>query len=341
MTKRKIYIIYTGGTIGMGKTPQGYQPVSGLLHKHMQRMPEFEHPDMPDYDLHEYPSLIDSSNITPKDWQIIGQDILKHYHKYDAFLVLHGTDTMAYTASALSFMLEGLDKPVILTGSQVPLIEAHTDARENLINAMLIAANYGLREVCIFFNNILLRGNRARKVNAYGFGAFISPNYPVLGEVGVGIDIKSALLWQPKASRSLSLAATKPLRLAKLTFFPGMNWDLLAAMLEQPLDALILESYGVGNAPTQQARLLKLLDTAVQQGVLVVNSTQCLRGSVDMGSYATGSALSQLGIASCYDMTPEAIITKLYYLLSQESVTTTTRLQQFEHNLRGELTPSK
>lgn len=338
MTKRKIYIIYTGGTIGMAKTPQGYQPVPGLLHKHMQRMPEFQHPDMPNYDLHEYTSLIDSSNIAPTDWQIIGQDILSHYHDYDAFLILHGTDTMAYTASALSFMLEGLDKPVILTGSQVPLVEAHTDARENLINAMLIAANYGVQEVCIFFNNILLRGNRARKINAYGFGAFTSPNYPVLGEVGVGIDIKASLLWQSPVKQDLALAAIKPQRIAKLTLFPGMDWDLLAAMLERPLHALILESYGVGNAPTQQTQLLNLLETAVKQGVFVVNSTQCLRGSVDMRSYATGLALNQLGIASCYDMTPEAIVTKLYYLLSQSGLSGPTLLRQFESNLRGELT---
>ncbi|MBY0544602.1 MAG: asparaginase [Gammaproteobacteria bacterium] len=337
MQKKSILIIYTGGTIGMVKTPQGYQPIPGLLKKHMAQMPECKHPAMPRYDLLEYAELLDSADTSPKDWNTIAHDIASRYEQYDAFLVLHGTDTMAYTASALSFLFENLSKPIIFTGSQVPLVEAHTDARENLINAMLIAGNYAVPEVCVFFNNILLRGNRTRKTNAYGFDAFSSPNFPTLGEVGITISIKSDLLLQPNPTLTMHSQPVKKQKIAKFSFFPGADLDLLATLIEQPLQALILETYGVGNAPVKQAPLLKLLESAYKKDIILLNATQCLKGSVDMQSYATGQALAERGVMSCYDMTPESIIAKLYYLLSLSSLDTVTRKAQFQTSLRGEV----
>jgi L-asparaginase len=336
--KAKILIIYTGGTIGMIKTSTGYQPAPGLLERHMAQMPEFKHPAMPAYDLHEYSELLDSADMSPNDWNTIANDISRHYQQYDAFLILHGTDTMAYSASALSFILSGLNKPIILTGSQVPLVEAHTDARENLINAMLIAGTYQIPEVCIFFNNILLRGNRARKTNAYGFDAFTSPNFPALGEVGINITLKKELFLPHKKNASIKMHPIHPQKIAKFSFFPGADLSILEALLAQPLQALIFETYGVGNAPVKQAGLLELLKIAEDKKILIVNTSQCLKGTIDMESYATGQALAAHGVLSCYDMTPEAIITKLYYLLSQSALDLNAKKNLFKTALCGEVT---
>lgn len=337
--KKKILIIYTGGTIGMQKTADGYQPIPGLLKWHMAKMPEFQHSAMPLYDFIEYSDLLDSADMAPKDWNTIADDIARHYEKYDAFLVLHGTDTMAYTASALSFMFENLSKPVFFTGSQVPLVEAHTDARENLINAMLIAGTYTIPEVCVFFNNQLLRANRAQKTNAYGFDAFSSPNFPNLGEMGINISIRQDLLLPSPASLAkINCQLISQQKIAKFTFFPGVELSLLDTILSTPLQALILETYGVGNAPVKQPQLLALLELAHEHGILVVNKSQCLRSCVDMESYATGQALSARGVISAYDMTTESIITKLYYLFSQTSLTLTKRKKLFQTSLRGEIT---
>ena len=186
---KRLYIAYTGGTIGMSRTPDGYAPAPGFLAAQMAAMPELADPRMPGYDIHEYDPLLDSSNMRPADWVRIGQDIVAHYDAYDGFLVLHGTDTMAYTASALPFFLQGLRKPVIVTGSQIPLCEIRNDARANLITSMLIAAEYPLPEVCLYFGGKLLRGCRSVKVDADGLEAFDSPKYPPLGVAGVEIQI--------------------------------------------------------------------------------------------------------------------------------------------------------
>src|ERR1043165_7349962 len=187
--RKRVYIAYTGGTIGMNRTRGGYCPEPGHLQRQMAQMPELEHPSMPSYTIHEDAPLLDSSNITPAEWVKIAHDVDAHYARYDGFVVLHGTDTMAYTASALPFMLHGLGKPVILTGSQIPLCEVRNDARENLITSLLIAAKYDIPEVCLYFGGKLLRGCRAVKVSASGFAAFASPNVPPLGTVGIDIEI--------------------------------------------------------------------------------------------------------------------------------------------------------
>lgn len=336
MARKHIYIIYTGGTIGMKKTPKGYAPEPGLLTKIMSDMPEFCHADMPQYTIHEYSPLIDSANMHPKQWQMIADDLNANYAKYDGFLILHGTDTMSYTASALSFMLSGLDKPVILTGSQVALVEVQTDARENLIMAMLMAMHDGIKEVCVYFNNLLLRGNRSQKVNAFSFAAFSSPNYPALAKVGINIKYRKDL-FLPIPSKPLNITRLKSISIAQFVLYPGMDLDLLKHIIQQKPHAIILHTYGVGNAPTSDLVLLDLLKSAHQQQVLMINHTQCHKGSVDMKSYATGSALRDVGVVSAHDMTIEAIIAKLTVLFSQPN-----NFQQvsqlFAQNICGEVT---
>ena len=210
LSSKRVYIAYTGGTIGMKKNPAGYVPMPGYLQKQMQRLPEFNSRAMPLCDIREYDPLLDSSNMTPEDWLRIAEDIEKHYERYNGFVVLHGTDTMAYTASALPFMLQGLKKPVVITGAQIPLCEIRNDARENLITAILIAANFAIPEVCLCFGSQLLRGNRAIKVDAEGFEAFASPNFPPLGRVGIEIKINWDLVLPP-AEKSETMAV-KPMR---------------------------------------------------------------------------------------------------------------------------------
>jgi L-asparaginase len=186
--KKRSYIAYTGGTIGMQRSSQGYIPQAGFMENCLANMPEFHREEMPDYAIHEYSPLIDSSDMTPADWQRIAEDIRDHYNDFDGFVVLHGTDTMSYTASALSFMLEDLHKPVIITGSQIPLAELRSDGQQNLLDSLYIAANYPVQEVTLYFNNQLFRGNRSTKVHADGFHAFDSPDFPPLLDAGIHIE---------------------------------------------------------------------------------------------------------------------------------------------------------
>ena len=270
-------------------------------------------------------------------WENIAQDIQINYEKYDGFIILHGTDTMAYTASALSFMFKHLSKPIILTGSQVPLMEAHTDARENLIMAMLMAARYQIPEVCIYFNNRLLRGNRTQKVNAFSFAAFDSPNYPPLAEVGVNIKIRNELILPLKIEQqNLHVLPIKKLNIAQIMLYPGFDFLTLEHFVTQSPDVLILHTYGQGNAPTSNAQLLDNLKRLIDNGTIVINHTQCHKGGVEMKSYATGDALSKLGVLSAYNMTTEAVITKIMVLLSQ-SYSKPQVVKKFSQSLVGEL----
>lgn len=336
--KKSVYIIYTGGTIGMEKTPGGYVPKANYLAGQMAKSSALAHEDIPAYTLNEYQPLLDSSNMTPQHWTQIANDIKAHYDQFDGFIILHGTDTMAYTASALSFMLENLGKPVILTGSQVPLAEAHTDARENLITAMLLAQHPFLPEVCIYFNRRLFRGNRARKMDAHSFAAFTSPNYPVLADVGIHIDLHTQCLL-PIPTQALTVQTVTSKMIVYQRLFPGFNADILKKIIELPLQALILETYGIGNAPSDDLLLLATLEAASAKGIIVINSSQCEIAQVDMQSYATGKALQDAGVMGAGDMTPEAIIGKLYYLLSKYPALADVKTQ-FANDLRGELTPS-
>lgn len=334
---KRVYIIYTGGTIGMQPTAEGYTPAPGYLAAQLAAMPELCDPAMPGYDIHEYDPLLDSANMTPADWLKIARDIAAHDDDYDGFIVLHGTDTMAYTASALPFMLQGLAKPVILTGSQLPLWEVRNDARENLITVMMIAANYPIPEVCLYFGDKLLRGCRAVKVNAVGFDAFDSPNYPPLGTVGIHIDVHWRRILPPPAPGPLTVQPFGAARVGTLRLFPGIDFDIVANVLRPPLQGLILETFGVGNGPVNNRAFMVALEDAVARGVVIVDCTQCLKGTVDLEGYATGSALAKAGVVSGFDMTVEAALAKLFYLFSRESDITIIK-PQMQMNLRGELT---
>ncbi len=332
--RKHIYIAYTGGTIGMKPSDQGYIPAAGFLSETLAQMPEFHRPEMPLFTLHEYDNLIDSSDMNPSDWQRIADDIATNYDKYDGFIILHGTDTMAYTSSALSFMLENLSKPVIVTGSQIPLAELRSDGQVNLLNALYVAANYPIAEVSLFFNNRLLRGNRSRKVDADGFNAFDSPNFPPLLEAGINIRLKAGELATP-SDKPLRVSPVKAQPIGMVSLYPGIASEVLKNTLQQPVNALILLSYGVGNAP-QSPSLIAQLNYAKDREIPVLNCTQCIRGRVNMGGYATGHGLQQAGVLSGSDMTPEAALAKLHYLLSK-SLSFSQLKSQLTHNLRGEL----
>jgi len=338
--KKNIYVAYTGGTIGMKKSQEGYVPDKGHLTASINGLPEFHREEMPNFTINEYQPLIDSSNMTPDDWQRIADDIKAHYDDYDGFVVLHGTDTMAYTSSALSFMFENLSKPIIVTGSQIPLSQLRSDGQVNVLNSLYVAANYPINEVGLFFNNKLYRGNRSIKAYADGFNAFDSPNMPPLLEAGININLVSGVVAKKdkpcEQDKNVIVREITPQPIGVVHLYPGISADVIENVIRQPVKALILRSYGVGNAP-QDSALLACLTKAKEQGIIVVNCSQCIKGTVNMSGYATGHALSQAGVISGHDMTLEAALTKLHYLLSQnldyEDV-----CQLMQLNLRGELT---
>jgi len=332
---KRIYIAYTGGTIGMKASKNGYIPVKNHLTESVNAMPDFHRSEMPSFTINEYQPLIDSSNMAPSDWQRIADDIKENYEQYDGFVVLHGTDTMAYTSSALSFMFENLSKPIIVTGSQIPLTQLRSDGQINLLNSLYIAANYPINEVGLYFNNKLYRGNRCIKAYADGFNAFDSPNMPPLLEAGINIKLIEGKIVQGK-NKPLVLSQITPQPIGVAHLYPGISSELINNIIQQPVKALIMRSYGVGNAPQDQG-LLASLETAFKNKIVVVNCSQCIKGKVNMEGYATGTWLSQAGVISGQDMTLEATLTKLHYLLSQDLSFEKTRILM-QQNLRGELT---
>ncbi len=334
MQKKKIYIAYTGGTIGMKKSPQGYIPVEGYITDVVNSLPELFRDEMPEFVINEYSPVIDSSNMSPNDWQVIANDIATNYDEFDGFVVLHGTDTMAYTASALSFMLENLSKPVIVTGSQIPLSEIRSDGQTNLLNALYLAANYPIPEVSLFFNNKLLRGNRSTKADSTGFNAFDSPNFEPLATAGIQIKIEAGEVVSPSSIEPLKVVTISGQPIGVVTLYPGISHTVIANVLAQPVNALIVQSYGVGNAP-QDSALIAELRNAHEREILIVNRTQCFRGQVNMDGYATGHVLKDAGALSAADMTLEACLTKLHYLLSQD-LSYEQRRSLFIENLKGE-----
>ena len=333
--KKRIYVAYTGGTIGMSPTAGGYVPTQGHLLQAVDAMPEFHRKEMPSFEIHEYPELLDSAQMEPSHWLQIAKDIQENYELFDGFVVLHGTDTMAFTASALSFMLTNLKKPVIVTGSQIPLAELRSDGQTNLLNSLFLAANYPIAEVCLFFNNKLFRGNRCSKVDADGFDAFDSPNYPSLIDVGIRIKMNAGEVTPTFEPEPLQVQPLTPQPIGLLRLYPGIMPELLSNIIRPPLKALILQSYGVGNGPGK-SEILKQLKYASDSGIIIVNTTQCLKGRVDMAGYASGNQIEETGAISGFDMTIESCLTKLHFLLSQNLERDEVK-KLMQTNLRGEL----
>ncbi len=320
-SRARIFVVYTGGTIGMRKSPHGYRPESGYLQQLIGEIPRFRDPELPIFDIVEFSPLLDSSDMNPSHWLRIADMIRAHYDEYDGFLVIHGTDTMAFTAAALSFMLEDLAKPVILTGSQIPLEETRNDAQSNLITALMILGRHHrrLREVMVYFDQRLLRGNRTTKVSVGSFTAFDSPNFAPLGRVGIDIDIdwERVLPPGPRPPLPLRVVEVGAATVAAFRIFPGLKPSLLAAVLAPPVQGVVLECYGAGNAPTADAEFMAVLTAACARGVVIVDVTQPARGSADLRLYATGRALADAGVVSGYDLTAEAALAKLFYLFDK------------------------
>eukprot|EP00158_Paraphelidium_tribonemae_P004258 Partr_v1_DN26665_c0_g1_i1_m69167 putative L-asparaginase len=287
------------------------------------------------YSVLEYDPLLDSANMTMSDWIKIAVDVEHNYANFDSFVIVHGTDTMAYTASALSFMLEDLGKTVVITGSQVPLAEWRTDAEQNLLGALLMASHFPIPEVCLFCDNTLFRGNRCTKINALDFRAFDSPNLKPLAQTGVNIHINWNEVRRLEPTGSFHAHKLLNPNVATLRIFPGITSSTVRAFLQPPIQGVVLETYGAGNAPTTRSDLLDILKQACQSGVVIVNCTQCKRGMVS-DVYATGKALTALGIVPGGDMTPECALTKLSYLLGKNRSPYEVR-KLMQTNLRGEL----
>jgi len=367
-----VLVIYSGGTIGMEKDPQhGYLPVHGYLHQYLSKHPSFHdyhfydtlsrttflklfkensdfHPPLitpPSvhgkrvlYQIKEYECLSDSSNMNMSDWIRIAGDIESNYKQFDAFVILHGTDTMAFTSSALSFLLENLGKTVIVTGSQIPLSELRNDAVENFLGSLLIAGHYVIPEVCLFFHHRLFRGNRTTKQKALDLDAFASPNFPPIAHVGVNIEVDWLEVLKPTELAQFKAHRHMDPHVGTLTLFPGISTETLKAFLRAPLRGVVLQTFGAGNAPSNRPELLQVFSEAVASGIIVVNCSQCMKGTVS-DLYATGIALRRAGVIPGHDMTTEAALAKLSFLIGHQPPLSFDQIQAaLLESIRGELT---
>ena len=345
----RVLVLYTGGTIGMRRNARGaYEPVPGWFVEQIEQQPQLHDPTQPrfttrpsssgrriHYDVVAYEVPLDSANLDLSHWARFATDIERAYDDYDAFVVVHGTDTMAYTASGLAFMLENLGKPVILTGAQIPIEQLRNDALDNLLGALGIAGHYAIPEVGLYFHHKLLRGCRATKVDAHGLDAFASPNLPPLVEVNVDVRVDRALV-RPPPSGPLTVHTNLDPHVAALRLYPGMTRRILENFLAPPLSGLVLETFGAGNAPDRDDDLIGVLRAACDRGVVILNVSQCLKGRART-TYAAGQALVDAGVVPGADMTPEAALAKLAFLLGRGIPVEEVRALA-GRSLRGELT---
>ncbi|MBR6285315.1 MAG: asparaginase [Muribaculaceae bacterium] len=338
----RLLIIYTGGTIGMIENPSTHALQPFDFSHLIDNVPKVK---MLGYDIDniQFDPPIDSANMNPQHWSDIAQAIEDNYARYDGFVVLHGTDTMAFTASALSFMLENLRKPVIITGSQLPIGEVRTDGEENLITALQVAAAITadgeptVQEVAILFNDSLWRGNRSTKMSADNFDAFKSYNYPELARIGLDITFRDEYLYRAPADEPLRVRRQMDTNVMYLELYPGITRSTLHHQLHTPgIRGIVLKTFGAGNAPTEPW-FIQLISDAVARGIVVLNVTQCATGGVNDTLYETGNTLTAAGVVSGHDITREAAITKLMFLFGQGLDTEAVK-QQLHRSLCGEIT---
>ena len=340
--ERSILIIYTGGTIGMKQDPVDFTLKPFNFGQILSEVPEIRK-FVCRVDTYSFSPLIDSSDAQPEFWKDLARLIKKEYANYDGFVVLHGTDTMSFTASALSFMLENLEKPVVFTGSQLPIGMLRTDGKENLISAVEIASAADeqgrpiVPEVTVFFDSHLYRGNRTIKYSAENFWAFRSENAPALADTGIHIKYNLDEIRYPKQyGNPLKISETLDTDVAILKIFPGMRENMVRALFAtEGLRAVILETFGSGNAPTQKW-FLDIISEADRRGLIIMNITQCIAGCVDMEAYATGIELKKMGVVSGYDSTLEAALAKLFYLMGKYADNDVVK-RELNKNLRGEI----
>ena len=333
---KKILLIYTGGTIGMNSSENGYFPQKGFLQELLEEIHVLRNDKMPKWELLELDPLLDSSNVTVNEWNIIGSIIEENFDLFDGFVILHGTDTMAYTASALSFTLENLSKPVVITGSQIPLFEVRSDGLDNLVTAMMVAAEGKINEVALCFGNKLIRGNRSTKVSTSNLNAFSSPNYPLLADIGTQV-YYNKMIPRKEAKQPFRVQHLDKIPIGIIKVFPGIQFEYFEEIMTKSLRGIVLETFGAGNIPASADAILPIVKKAYENGTVLVICSQCLKGSVSLGAYETSVALKNAGAVCGFDMTTEAAVSKLYYLFSCGYDVQTVK-QKMEEDIAGEIT---
>lgn len=334
--KKRICIIYTGGTIGMVPGENGYIPSQGKLEDDLAEISDLSKAGMPEWEVIQFCPLLDSSNMSIPEWNKIGETIAENYERFDGFVILHGTDTMSYSASALSFMLENLDKPVIFTGAQIPLCEIRSDGYNNIVSSVVIASEGIVKEVCIYFDGKLIRGCRSTKISSDQFDAFASPNFGLLADVGITIEYHHpGGLPEKKGDFVFTPFENVPVGIIKM--FPGIQIRLFESIMTEQLKGVVLETFGAGNIPSGSAgEMIPIIKRAYENGTLVVVCSQCVQGTVTLGTYEASKTLRDIGAVTGKNITTEAALTKLIYLFSRHYGIDRIR-EKMSENLRGEI----